>query len=67
MFRLLTVLVFAGVSINAQTITTETFGSGANQFSIVFVEIGNPGNTAGMMVVLGIVTLLGLGVKRRTL
>ena len=24
----------------------ETFGSGTNQFSINFVEIGNPGNTA---------------------
>jgi len=29
----------------AQTIT-ETFGSGTNQFSIDFVSIGNPGNTA---------------------
>jgi formylglycine-generating enzyme required for sulfatase activity len=30
---------------SAQTIT-ETFGSGANQFSIDFVTIGNPGNAA---------------------
>ena len=29
----------------SQTIT-ETFGTGANQFSIEFVQIGNPGNTA---------------------
>jgi formylglycine-generating enzyme required for sulfatase activity len=34
------------VSAQAQTITTTTFGSGANQFSIDFVTIGNPGNTA---------------------
>ena len=45
MKRLLAVLVLSGVSVNAQTIT-ETFGSGANQFSIEFVTIGNPGNTA---------------------
>jgi len=31
--------------VNGQTIT-ETFGSGANAFSIDFVEIGNPGNAA---------------------
>jgi formylglycine-generating enzyme required for sulfatase activity len=30
---------------NAQVIT-ETFGTGANQFSIEFVQIGNPGNNA---------------------
>jgi formylglycine-generating enzyme required for sulfatase activity len=34
------------VSAQAQTITTTTFGSGANQFSIDFVTIGNPGNVA---------------------
>ena len=34
------------VSSHAQTITTTTFGSGANAFSIDFVEIGNPGNAA---------------------
>ena len=34
------------IAVNAQTITTETFGSGANQFSIDFVTIGNPGNEA---------------------
>ena len=33
------------LSAQAQTIT-ETFGSGANQFSIDFVQIGNPGNAA---------------------
>ncbi len=33
------------VSSHAQTITTTTFGSGANSFSIDFVEIGNPGTT----------------------
>ena len=31
---------------SAQTITTQTFGSGANAFSMDFVEIGNPGNAA---------------------
>jgi len=40
------VLVLAGASVNAQTITTQTFGSGANQFSIEFVTIGNPNNVA---------------------
>ena len=45
MIRLLAVLVLEGASVNAQTIT-ETFGSGANAFSIEFVEIGNPLNTA---------------------
>ena len=44
MIKGLAVLVFVGASVNAQTITTETFGSGANQFSIDFVTIGNPGN-----------------------
>jgi formylglycine-generating enzyme len=34
---------------SAQTIT-ETFGSGANAFSIDFVQIGNPGNTADLSV-----------------
>ena len=43
MRRFLAVLVLAGFSVNAQTIT-QIFGSGANQFSIEFVEIGNPGN-----------------------
>jgi len=45
MVRLLAVLVLAGVSVNGQTIT-ETFGTGANQFSIDFVTIGNPRNSA---------------------
>jgi len=45
MIRLLTVLMLGGLSAQAQTIT-ETFGSGANQFSIDFVQIGNPGNAA---------------------
>ena len=40
---LLAVLVLAGASVNGQIIT-QTFGTGANQFSIDFVEIGNPGN-----------------------
>ena len=31
---------------SAQTITTQTFGTGANAFSIDFVTIGNPGNVA---------------------
>ena len=45
MKRLLGVLVLSGLTAQAQTIT-ETFGSGANQFSIDFVTIGNPGNAA---------------------
>ena len=43
MIRLFAVLVLSGISAQAQTIT-ETFGTGANQFSIDFVEIGNPGS-----------------------
>lgn len=39
-------LVALAVSAHAQTITTTTFGSGANAFSIDFVTIGNPGNAA---------------------
>ena len=46
MVRLLAVLVLVGASVNAQTITTQTFGNGTNQFSIDFVTIGNPGNSA---------------------
>ena len=46
MGRLLAVLLLAGTSVYAQTITTQNFGSGANAFSIDFVEIGNPSNTA---------------------
>jgi formylglycine-generating enzyme required for sulfatase activity len=34
------------VSAQAQTITTTTFGSGADQFQMDFVTIGNPGNEA---------------------
>lgn len=45
MKRLLAVLLLAGASVNAQTIT-QTFGTGANIFSIEFVEIGNPRNAA---------------------
>ena len=45
MRKLLAVLVLAGASVNAQTIT-QTFGSGANAFSMDFVTIGNPGNAA---------------------
>ena len=37
--------VLSGLSAQSQTIR-ETFGSGANQFSIDFVQIGNPGNVA---------------------
>ena len=40
MVRVLVVLVLAGASVNAQSLL-ETFGSGANQFSIDFVTIGN--------------------------
>jgi len=45
MVRLLAVLLLAGGSVKAQTIT-QTFGSGADAFSIDFVEVGNPGNAA---------------------
>ena len=45
MRRLIAVLVLSGLSAQAQT-TTETFGSGADAFSIDFVTIGNPGNAA---------------------
>jgi len=45
MVRLLAVLVLAGASVNAESLL-ETFGSGANQFQIEFVAIGNPGNAA---------------------
>jgi hypothetical protein len=38
-------LAALAVSAQAQTIT-QTFGSGANQFQMDFVTIGNPGNTA---------------------
>jgi hypothetical protein len=41
MIRLLAVLVLAGASAKAETIA---FGSGANQFSMEFVEVGNPSN-----------------------
>ena len=43
--RLFFVLVSLTRLSTAQTIT-ETFGTGVNQFSIEFVNIGNPGNTA---------------------
>ena len=33
-------------SASAQTITTDTFGSGANTFSLQFNTVGNPGNAA---------------------
>lgn len=46
MGRFLTVLVLAVASVNAQTITRQTFGAGGNAFTIEFVEIGNPGNPA---------------------
>ena len=39
-------LASLGTISSAQTITTQTFGSGANAFSIDFVTIGNPGNVA---------------------
>ena len=45
MYLFFAVLMLSCVYAQAQTIT-ETFGSGANQFSIDFVEIGNPGNAA---------------------
>jgi len=41
--KILAVLVLAGASVGAQTIT-ESFGSAGNTFSIDFVAIGNPNN-----------------------
>ena len=38
-------LVLAGASVKAESLL-ETFGSGANEFQIEFVTIGNPGNAA---------------------
>ncbi len=43
--KVILLLCFAGAGVNAQTIT-QTFGIGANAFSIDFVEIGNAGNAA---------------------
>ena len=45
LFLVAALLTFTNIS-SAQTITTQTFGSGANAFSMDFVEIGNPGNAA---------------------
>jgi len=42
----LIVLATIGTICSAQTVSTKTFGSGANQFSIDFVTIGNPNNLA---------------------
>jgi len=39
-------LAFLSTICSAQTITTETFGTGANAFTMDFVTIGNPGNAA---------------------
>ena len=44
MRRLLAVLVLAGVSVRAQTVT-ESFTSAGGSFSIQFVQIGNPNNS----------------------
>lgn len=40
------VLVFVLSPLKAQITTTDTFGSGANSFSMDFVGVGNPGNAA---------------------
>ena len=39
-------LAFLSGLVSAQTITTQTFGNGANAFTMDFVTIGNPGNAA---------------------
>jgi hypothetical protein len=44
--QVLLVMFFAGAVVNAQTITTKTFGTGANAFTMDFVTIGNPNNAA---------------------
>lgn len=46
MFRTAAVTLLMMGTIQAQTLTTKHFGSGANEFSMDFVEIGNPGNAA---------------------
>jgi len=43
--KILAVFVLAGASANSQTVT-QVFGSGAYSFSMEFVTIGNPNNTA---------------------
>ena len=43
--KVILAMSFATAVVNAQFIT-QNFGSGANSFSIDFVEIGNPGNVA---------------------
>jgi len=45
MYWVVFLTIFAAASVNSQIIT-QTFGSGANQFSIDFVTIGNTGNIA---------------------
>jgi len=41
------VLIFFALALScASTVYADTFGSGANQFDIAFVPIGNPGNVA---------------------
>lgn len=37
--------MFIICSVASAQLMTETFGTGANQFSIDFVQIGNPGNS----------------------
>lgn len=44
-YCVIAVLLIGTPGVQSQTIT-ETFGSGANMFTIDFVEIGNPGNEA---------------------
>jgi hypothetical protein len=43
--KVILLVSMAGAALNAQVIT-QNFGSGANAFSIDFVQIGNPGNIA---------------------
>jgi formylglycine-generating enzyme required for sulfatase activity len=45
-FLILTVVALSYQSVWAQSLLQESFGSGANQFTMDFVTIGNPGNAA---------------------
>jgi len=45
-YLILTVVALSYQSVWAQSLLQESFGSGANQFTMDFVTIGNPGNAA---------------------
>jgi len=45
-YLILSVVALSYQSVWAQSLLQESFGSGANQFTMDFVTIGNPGNAA---------------------